>query len=161
MRRWSVQTGQCLQVYRGHTYPVFSLALLLSGNIVSGSADRSIKVWDRLTGECLHTLTGHDNRVYGITVCLNGDLVSASFDKSLRVWRLGSTHNAQYVCHQVIANAHSSFVSCVTNIPGSDDLLSGSNDSTVKLWRRANPTADYTCVRTFAGHTDDVAGQAQ
>ena len=119
-------------------------------------------MWDRLTGECLNTLTGHDDNVYGITVCLNGDLVSASSDNSLRVWRLGSTRSAKYVCHQVIANAHSSYVWCVTTIPGTDDLLSGGSsvDPTVKLWRRANPTADYTCVRTFAGHTDTVCSVA-
>ena len=158
VRCWSVQTGQCLQVYQGHTHWVWCVALLPNGNVLSGSLDNSIKVWDRLTGACLSTLTGHTSSVYGITVCPNGDVVSASSDSSLRVWRVGKTPNVSYVCHQVLANAHSDEVLCVTTVPGTDDLISGgsSGDPTVKLWHRANPSVDYKCVRTFSGHTDSV-----
>ena len=96
--------------------------------------------------------------MYCITVCPNGDVVSASWDYSLRVWRVGKTPNVSYVCHQVLANAHSALVLCVTTVPGTDDLISGggNGDRTVKLWRRVNPSADYNCVRTFSGHTGSV-----
>ena len=162
LRRWSVQTGQCLQVYKGHSSSVMCAALLPNGNFISGSADKFIKVWDRLTGACLSTLTGHAMSVNGITVCPNGDVVSASSDRSLRVWCAGKTPNVSYVCHQVLANAHSDLVLCVTTVPGTDDLISGGahGDPTVKLWRRANPSANYNCVRTFAGHTDSVRSLA-
>ena len=158
LRRWSVQTGQCLQVYQGHTDWVLCVALLPNGNFLSGSHDDSIKVWDRLTGACLSTLTGHTMCVNGITVCPNGDVLSAADDHSLRVWRVGKTPNVSYVCHQVLANAHSAWVGCVTTVPGTDDVISGGSngDHTVKLWRRANPTADYNCFRTLSGHTNSV-----
>ena len=161
LRRWLVQTGQSLQVYQGHSHWVICVALLPNGNFLSGSWDNSIKVWDRLTGACLSTLTGHTSSVNGITVCPNGDVVSASFDRSLRVWRAGKTPNVSYVCHQVLVNEHSG-VLCVTTVPGTDDLISGGayGDPTVKLWHRANPSADYNCVRTFSGHTGSIRSVA-
>ena len=138
------------------------VALLPNNHIVSGSCDNSVKIWDRLTGVCLHTLTGHTDWVRGITVCSSGDVVSASIDNSLRVWRAGTTRSGQYVCHQILANAHSGGAGCVTTVPGTDDVVSGGyeNDDTqtgsLKLWQRHDPTSDYTCVRTFKGHTSAV-----
>ena len=161
LRRWLVGTGQCVQVYQGHTNTVACVALLPNGNIVSGSCDKSIKVWDRLRGECLHTLQGHTSYIWGITVCPNGDVVSASIDFSLRVWRVGNTPSAPYVCYQVLANAHAGGVYCVTTVPGTDDLISGGVEGNVKLWRRVNPTADYYCVHTFEGHSSFVQSDGQ
>ena len=34
------------------------VAVLQKGNVVSGSKDRTLKVWDASTSECLRTLTG-------------------------------------------------------------------------------------------------------
>ena len=162
VRRWSVQTGQCLQVYRGHTNDVYCVALLPNRDIVSGSSDFSIKIWSRLTGDCLHTLTGHTSLVFGLTVCPNGDVVSASQDRSLRVWRAGNSSSDPYFCRQIIANAHSAAVWCITTVPGADDLITGGgrNDPTVKVWRRANASADYLCFETLAGHTGGVRSVA-
>ena len=44
---------------------------------------------------------------------------------------------------------HGGAVQCVLALP-SGDLLTGSNDTTVKLWRGG------TCVHTLTGHTDTV-----
>lgn len=33
------------------------------GTIISGSTDRTLKVWDAETGECIHTLNGHTSTV--------------------------------------------------------------------------------------------------
>ena len=52
IRRWSVHTGQCLQVYRGCSDAVFCVAELRNGNLISGS-NKSIKVWNRVTGMLL------------------------------------------------------------------------------------------------------------
>ena len=37
-----------------------SVAVAGSGQIVSGSADETVKVWDGATGECVQTLAGHN-----------------------------------------------------------------------------------------------------
>ena len=38
---------------------VLSVCTTLDGRLVSGSEDKSIKVWDLLSGECQLTLKGH------------------------------------------------------------------------------------------------------
>ena len=44
---------------------------------------------------------------------------------------------------------HGGAVQCVLALPGGD-LLTGSNDTTIKLWRGG------ACVHTLTGHTDTV-----
>ena len=54
--------------------------------IVSGSLDRSIRVWDATSGTQIHQLHGHDS-VYSVSFSPDGTkIVSGSGDKSIRVW---------------------------------------------------------------------------
>ena len=53
---------QCLRTLVGHTGGVWSSQM--QGNvIVSGSTDRTLKVWNAESGQCLHTLYGHTSTV--------------------------------------------------------------------------------------------------
>jgi WD40 repeat protein len=72
---------------QGHTDWVRSVCA--AGNkIISGSRDKTIRVWDMDTGECLRTLQGHTSSVYGLcTLCTVGNkIISASEDKTIRIW---------------------------------------------------------------------------
>ena len=54
---------------------------------VSGSEDRTLKVWDLEHGSELCTLRGHTDWVVAVTVTSDGQrIVSVSQDKTLRVW---------------------------------------------------------------------------
>ena len=53
---------QCLRTLIGHTGGVWSSQM--SGNtVVSGSTDRTVKVWNADTGQCVFTLYGHTSTV--------------------------------------------------------------------------------------------------
>ncbi|KAH8048083.1 hypothetical protein JL722_12676 [Aureococcus anophagefferens] len=55
--------------------------------VVSGSADKTVKVWDAATGECVATLAGHSKEVLGVAVFPDGRrVVSGSGDKTVKVW---------------------------------------------------------------------------
>jgi GTPase SAR1 family protein/uncharacterized CHY-type Zn-finger protein len=56
---------------------------------VSGSADKTLKVWELESGQCIATFKGHTNYVFGVAITPDGKrVVSASEDKTLRIWDL-------------------------------------------------------------------------
>ena len=61
------------------------------GRKPSGSADKTLKLWDLAAGECLQTLSGHTNWV--LAACLSEDnqyALSAGGDGRLRLWDLAT-----------------------------------------------------------------------
>ena len=58
-----------IQTLTGHTRRVVALTVFQNGNLVSGSADTTIKVWNPRTGALIQTLTGHTSAVEALTVC--------------------------------------------------------------------------------------------
>ncbi|MEU7896483.1 serine/threonine-protein kinase [Nonomuraea sp. NPDC049152] len=86
--------GKALGTLRGHTDDVETVATTSVGGrriAVSGSRDRTVRLWDLATRKPLATLTGHTNWVRKVAVTdLDGDkiAVSAGDDGTIRVWDL-------------------------------------------------------------------------
>ena len=78
--------SKTIAVLKGHTKWVYALAILPNGHIVSGSWDKSLRIWDSATGECITVLKGHTDGVRALAILPNGHIVSGSRDKSLRIW---------------------------------------------------------------------------
>ena len=78
----------------GHTDLVRSVTFSPDGKqIVSGSNDRSVQVWDASTGNNLKILKGHTNWVASVAFSPDGkQIVSGSDDNSVRVWDFGSLY---------------------------------------------------------------------
>ena len=58
---------------------------------VSGSRDKTLRVWDLERGQSLRTLEGHSRSVNGVAITPDGRrAVSGSRDHTLRVWDLES-----------------------------------------------------------------------
>lgn len=53
---------QCVQTLVGHTGGVWS-SQMRDSVVISGSTDRTLKVWNADSGECVHTLYGHTSTV--------------------------------------------------------------------------------------------------
>jgi WD40 repeat protein len=69
-----------------HTSPVYGLAILNDGNLASGSAYGTIKIWDKKTFKVLDTLENHTANVHKLAVLNNWLLVSASWDNRIIIW---------------------------------------------------------------------------
>ena len=59
----------------------------MAQKIISGSVDRTIKIWDANTGICLQTLKGHSDGVTSVAFSPDGTrIISGSYDKTIKIW---------------------------------------------------------------------------
>ena len=71
---------------RGHSGDVFSVAVVDEQRVVSGSGDKTLKLWDLRSGRCMQTLSGHSAWVSAVAVVDEQRVVSGSGDKTLKLW---------------------------------------------------------------------------
>jgi guanine nucleotide-binding protein subunit beta-2-like 1 protein len=94
LRLWELSTGTTTRRFVGHTNDVLSVSFSADNRqIVSGSRDRTIKLWNTL-GDCKFTITdkGHTEWVSCVRFSPNPQnpvIVSSGWDKLVKV-RLGS-----------------------------------------------------------------------
>jgi len=100
--------------------------------ILSGSRDRSIKLWN-VVGKCMYTLTedGHTDWVSCVRCSPSTEsnvVVSAGWDKLVKVWDLStSTLRSDLV-------GHKGYLNTVTVSPDGSLCASGGKDGTAMLW---------------------------
>ena len=124
-------TGFSLYVLSGHTGDITSLAFSPDGTfLVSGSEDKTIKLWDIQTGGVVRTFCGHTKAVCSASISADcTTIASGSCDKTVCLWSVQTG-----VCYCII-NGHSSVVNSVSFSPKNPQLLiSASDDETVQQW---------------------------
>jgi guanine nucleotide-binding protein subunit beta-2-like 1 protein len=118
LRLWDYEKGQSTLRFVNHTKDVLTVAFSADNRqIVSGSRDRSIKVWNTL-GQCKYTFTSKDNGHRDWVSCVRFSpsvqtpiLVSAGWDKLVKVWDMA---NLQCKFNLV---GHEGYVNSVTVSP--------------------------------------------
>lgn len=90
--------GEVLQALAGHSKPITTAALSSDGRLaVTGSGDRSVRLWNLEDGRCLHNLEGHTDLVESVVLSSDCSLAfSGSRDKTVRIWQV-STGDCLYV----------------------------------------------------------------
>lgn len=85
-------TGPSTLTATGHTGTVESVAVSSDGQrVVSGSWDKSVKVWAATTGTLLADCVGHTNGVDSVALSRDGQrVVSGSGDRTVKVWDTAS-----------------------------------------------------------------------
>ena len=95
------------QILTGHAESVFCIFLLENGHeLVSGSFDKTLKIWDMESGTCTKTLE-NTSYIYCLNQLTSELIVSGSEDGSIKVWHLGDGE-----CHTTIY-AHASLVTSI------------------------------------------------
>ena len=59
-----MEKSECIKKLNGHTNSITSITVSNDEKtLISGSFDKSIKIWDLNSGKCIKTLFGHDGHV--------------------------------------------------------------------------------------------------
>lgn len=128
----------------GHADWVMSVALAPDGRMaLSGSRDKTIKLWDVATRRELRTFTGHKLGVLSVAFAPDGrTALSGSDDATLRLWDVTTGKELRTF------TGHRRPVFSVAFAPDGRTALSGSEDKTLKLWDVASGKE----LRSFSGH---------
>ena len=76
----------CIICFSASSSWVLSVAFDPKEILVSGSEDRTIKLWNKNTGNLLRTLRGHGNWVWTVAFDSNDILASGSRDNTIKLW---------------------------------------------------------------------------
>ncbi|KAG6829668.1 hypothetical protein H0H92_003911 [Tricholoma furcatifolium] len=125
----------CLQFNETLSHPAFPV-------LITGSYDRTVRVWNMETGVELHTLKGHTRAVRALQFD-DIKLITGSMDHTLKVWdwRRGK-------CIRTLSG-HTDGVVCLNF--DSNVLASGGVDQTIRIWNLRTGGAF-----TLRGHSDWV-----
>ncbi|KAG0766203.1 hypothetical protein G6F16_001083 [Rhizopus arrhizus] len=169
IRIWDIAAKRIRNVLLGHEQDIYSLDFSRDGRILaSGSGDTTTRIWNMAEGGvCMHVLAKtdagqKDPGVTSVAISHDGRLVATgSLDRMVRVW------NAQSGQLMEQLEGHRDSVYSVAFMPGEAELVSGSLDKTVKLWklganvnRPASSAPRIPCRMTFVGHKDFVLSLA-
>ena len=123
-RVWDLGSLACKAMLQGHEAAVWAALPLEDGSILTGSADKTIKLW-RGTA-CERTLRGHTDCVRALARVEVG-FASAGNDSVIRLWTLSGD------CIMEMSG-HTSFIYSIAVLP-TGELASASEDKTARVWR--------------------------
>mmetsp|Transcript_66769 Transcript_66769/g.150760 ORF Transcript_66769/g.150760 Transcript_66769/m.150760 type:complete len:314 (+) Transcript_66769:90-1031(+) len=143
--------GYARRALTGHSECVECVVLSSDGQFaLSGSWDRTLRLWDLNTGATVRTFQGHTKDVFG--VAFSGDnrqIVSGGRDNTIKLW------NTLAECKYTITeDSHTDWVSSVVFSPSAKMplLVSSGWDKLVKVWNLSSCKLRTNLV----GHTDVV-----
>ncbi|KIK31055.1 hypothetical protein PISMIDRAFT_26052 [Pisolithus microcarpus 441] len=124
----------------GHSDNVCSLGVSPEGTIISGSWDKTAKVWKNFSLQ--YDLRGHEQSVWSVLAINETEFLTASADKTIKLWNQ----------HKAIRTykGHRDAVRGLALVPDIG-FASCSNDSEVRVW-----TMEGDTVYTLSGHTSFV-----
>jgi WD40 repeat protein len=163
IKTWNALNGTCLSTINGHSDIISCIKGIKwsfdDSTIMTGSYDYLIKIWDIKNGICINTLKEHTEPVICI-IQMKWDkndmtIVSGSMDNTIKIWEIFSTSDSNSSNSLMTLKGHTSFVLClkqIKNLKNEYTILSGSKDTTVKVWNLDG----YVCIKTLKAHQSYV-----
>lgn len=119
--------------------------------LVTGSGDRTARIWDIKTGEEIRKFSGHQDRINSIAISTDGKrIATASWDRTVRLWDVATGAEIARL------DGHQGSVTAVAFSKGGTRLATGSEDDTARLW---DVTRDME-IHRFVGHEAPVSSVA-
>ncbi|XGV96093.1 MAG: protein kinase [Leptolyngbya sp. BL-A-14] len=141
IRLWDTKTGALIRVLEGHQDAVNAIVISADGRLlISASDDGTIRLWDVSTGALSQILSAHKGAVNALAIAPDGiTLVSGSQDMTIKLWSLNTgtlLHSLTGHTNWVWSVAVGADVLASANGLPKAVIVSGSWDSTVKVWQQ-------------------------
>ncbi|KAL8655704.1 MAG: hypothetical protein Q9210_000726 [Variospora velana] len=178
---WSVQEGEVQGILRGHRRGVWSVRFApkdtppISGDsstgpassrhglVLTGSGDKTVKIWSLSDYSCLRTLEGHTNSVLKVLwMPLPSpseqsnkrpvQIASSGGDGLVKIWDASTGEPA------CTLDNHTDRIWALTVNPTTNTLVSGGGDSVVTFWK---DTTTHTMAAKAAASTARVEQEQQ
>jgi len=135
-------------IFYGHTGTVYSVDMSNDMNtIISGSQDKTIKVWDAQNGDLLKTIIDHNGTVYDVEFNpVNDQFASCSADSTIKIW-----NSETFELIKTLKGNNSGLRSISYHSSGNYIASSGS-DSLIYIWDLSTGEV----FRTLEGHTASI-----
>ncbi|NES23429.1 MAG: WD40 repeat domain-containing protein [Symploca sp. SIO3E6] len=148
IKLWNLKTGTLLGSIPAHTgasnqapgrsnLSVSVLAYTPDGSIlVSGSYDRTIKVWNQITGQLAYPpLRGHTGRIEAIAINPNGKVLASASRDGVRLWNLQTGELL------AVLRGHGDWVKSLAFSKDGQLLATGGFDQSITIWQVTSPKA--------------------
>lgn len=149
-----------LKTFVGHTAAVWCVIDLSNGSVVTGSADKTVIVWNKNTSSIVHTLTGHTDCVRDAVAISEDTFLTAANDATVRHW------NAMTGDCIGEFSAHDNYIYSISASIGGNVVVTSSEDRTVRVWENgaiadviAVPAQSVWCCELL-DNGDIVAGSS-
>ncbi|KAI9458262.1 phospholipase A-2-activating protein [Russula earlei] len=139
---WAIGPSQEEPLYTllGHSDNVCALHVGEDGTIISGSWDKTAKVWTKF--QLVYDLVGHTQPAWAVLAIERDEFLTGSADKTIKLWR-------QHKCLRTY-HGHKDAVRALALLTDIG-FASGSNDSEIKMW-----TFEGDIVHSLSAHTSFV-----
>ena len=117
-------------IFEGHEGPVYAVSFSPDGRkIVSGSLDRTLRIWDSATGEMLLTIKAHEGAVRAVSFSPDkSTILSGGSDGMIRLW------DARSGAERLTFGEPSGWVHAVGFSPDGSSVISAADDRKIRLW---------------------------
>jgi len=125
---------------RDHIDAIYALEFTPDGKrIVTGAADRSVKIWDVATQKILTSIAGHSDAIYAVAFSPDGaQVATASYDRLIKLWEVATGTEIRTMRDHIDA------IYALEFTPDGKRIVTGSADRSVKVWDVATGTRLYT-----------------
>ena len=132
----------------GHEDRVNSAAFSADGKqVVTGSHDRTARIWDVATGKQIARLDGHEDTVLSASYSANGrQVVTASTDKTARIWDVATGKQIARL------DGHTGSVLSASFNADGKQVVTAFLDKTARIWDAASGKQ----IARLDGHTGSV-----
>lgn len=121
------QKFNIIQKLSGHLSHVFCLIETKDGKLISGSSDKTIRIWNK-NGDCLNTLRGHKDVVMCLFETKDGNILSGSTDENIMIW----DKDGNYL--ETLKTSSRGIYSIIERKNG--DIASGCGDYKIRIWKK-------------------------